>query len=369
MVVDDSHESLRLLVSMLSKEGYRVLPADGGELALKSIESATPDLMLLDIRMPGIDGFEVLRRLKEIEKCKRIPVIFLSGITDVEQRANGLRLGAVDFIIKPFQQEELLARVWTHIELSQLRASIERQSEDLKIANEILKKERDELELATRALNLANKKLSILSSITRHDALNQLMVIKGYSDLLAKADLDSNKVDYVKKVIRSVEVIQKQLNFTLQYENIGTKEPIWHSLHENVGRVATQLESGEFAIKTHGSDAYILADLMFEKVVYNLIENAIRHGGGAKNICITATQSDGEMLVVFEDDGTGISLDSRSDLFKRGFGKNTGFGLFLSREILEMTGITIAEKSEPGRGARFVISVPKNAWRRNQIAT
>jgi DNA-binding response OmpR family regulator len=369
MVVDDSHESLRLLVSILTKEGYRVLPADGGELALKSMESTTPDLILLDIRMPGIDGFEVLKRLRATGKCQRTPVIFLSGVTDVEQRTTGLRLGAVDFITKPFQQEELLARVWTHMELFQLRMKIEKQSEDLGNANEILKNERDKLELATRNLNLANKKLSILSSITRHDALNQLMVIRGYSDLLAKSDLDSEKADYVKRVIKSVEEIQRQLDFTKQYENIGTNDPIWHSLHENVGRVASHLELGGLVVKTQGSDISVLVDPMFEKVVYNLIENAIRHGGGAKTVCITTIQSDEEMKVIFEDDGAGISLDDKSNLFKRGFGKNTGFGLFLSREILEMTGITIAEKSEPGRGARFVITVPKNAWRPNQIAT
>ncbi|OGU17356.1 MAG: hypothetical protein A2076_03905 [Geobacteraceae bacterium GWC2_53_11] len=126
LVVDDTPESLRVLAGILQPEGYSVRPANSGELALASIAAQPPDLILLDIRMPGMDGFEVCRRLKGDEATRGIPVIFQSAATDLADRLEGLRLGAVDYISKPFQREELLARVKTHLELALLRGDLEK---------------------------------------------------------------------------------------------------------------------------------------------------------------------------------------------------------------------------------------------------
>ena len=125
LVVDDESESRTLLTEVLRSEGFAVRAADRGELALASLAAGKPELILLDIRMPGLDGFEVIQRLKESEATKDIPVILLSASGEVSDRIKGLRLGAVDFVTKPFQPEELLARVRTHIEFSRLRAHLE----------------------------------------------------------------------------------------------------------------------------------------------------------------------------------------------------------------------------------------------------
>jgi len=125
LVVDDTADSLRVLTEILLPEGYNIRPANSGELALASIAVQPPDLILLDIRMPGMDGFEVCRRLKGDETTRNIPVIFQSAATDLSDRLEGLRLGAVDYISKPFQREELLARVKTHLELALLRGNLE----------------------------------------------------------------------------------------------------------------------------------------------------------------------------------------------------------------------------------------------------
>ena len=125
LVVDDDPEALSLLAGVLQREGYRVQPADSGKLALLSVAAQPPDLILLDARMPGMDGFEVCRQLKESESGRRVPVIFVSASRDRQEWVQGLSLGAVDFISKPFQREELLARVKTHVELGQLRANLE----------------------------------------------------------------------------------------------------------------------------------------------------------------------------------------------------------------------------------------------------
>jgi len=126
LVVDDTPESLRVLEGILQPEGYRVRPANSGELALASIAAQPPDLILLDIRMPDMDGFEVCRRLKADQATSHIPVIFQSAASDLADRLEGLRLGAVDYISKPFQREELLARVKTHLELAMLRGNLEK---------------------------------------------------------------------------------------------------------------------------------------------------------------------------------------------------------------------------------------------------
>jgi len=127
LVVDDEAESRSLLTKILTEEGYDVRAADGGKLALASIVVTRPELILLDIRMPGMDGFEVCRRIKNNDGAQNIPLMFLSGSTDLSERVEGLRLGAVDFVTKPFQREELLARVRTHLELGKLRAHLETQ--------------------------------------------------------------------------------------------------------------------------------------------------------------------------------------------------------------------------------------------------
>ncbi len=127
LVADDEADSLKLLTDILTAEGYEVRAADSGELALASAAAHTPDLILLDLRMPGIDGLEVCRRLKASTATSETPLMFISGASDVEQRVQGLAVGAVDFVVKPFRREELVARVRTHLELGRLRANLERE--------------------------------------------------------------------------------------------------------------------------------------------------------------------------------------------------------------------------------------------------
>jgi len=127
LAVDDQTDSLRLLTDILTEQGYRVRPADSGPLALASASIESPELILLDIRMPGMDGFEICRRLKESEQSRRIPVIFISSSTHEQEQVEGLSVGAVDFITKPFRREELLARVQTHLELGRLQTRLEEE--------------------------------------------------------------------------------------------------------------------------------------------------------------------------------------------------------------------------------------------------
>ncbi len=149
LVVDDTYAALQLLADVLSEEGYTVRPANTGERALASVEAEPPELILLDIRMPGMDGFEVCKRLKAMETARDIPVLFLSAATEMEERLLGFSLGAVDFITKPFQRDELLARVKTHLAIQRLQESLRRSNDEME---ERVRQRTAELEVQTRAL-------------------------------------------------------------------------------------------------------------------------------------------------------------------------------------------------------------------------
>ncbi len=135
LIVDDAPANLKLLTDSLTPAGYEVLLASSGELALASVATRLPELIILDIRMPGMGGFEVYRQLKERAETRDVPVIFLSAVTEMVQRVEGLKLGAVDFISKPFQVDELLARVQTQLELRRLRVQLEQQAAGLRQTN------------------------------------------------------------------------------------------------------------------------------------------------------------------------------------------------------------------------------------------
>lgn len=156
LIVDDDSESLALLSSILTEEGYRVRAADSGQLALASIESEAPDLILLDMRMPGMDGLELLQRLKAHRNTSDVPAMFISGSSGSESRIRGLQLGAVDFVTKPYQRDELSARVRTHIELARLRFHLEDQvtkrTEQLSATVELLRREIEDRKRTERAL-------------------------------------------------------------------------------------------------------------------------------------------------------------------------------------------------------------------------
>ena len=224
---------------------------------------------------------------------------------------------------------------------------------------------RIELQKSEDALSRANKKLTILSSITRHDIKNQLLALSGYLEL-SKEKQDSTSViqGYLEKEMNIVQTIGLQIDFSKAYEDMGTTAPVWQNVNESVRRAAAALPMQAVRVEVDRSDLVLYADPLFEKVFYNLIDNALRYGGNTlTRIHITCHETDNGLVLICEDDGAGITSEDKDHLFMQGCGKHTGLGLFLSREILSITGITIAETSEPGKGARFEMNVPKGAYR------
>ncbi|WP_321508223.1 PAS domain S-box protein [uncultured Methanoregula sp.] len=218
---------------------------------------------------------------------------------------------------------------------------------------------------ANDALALANRKLSLLSSITRHDIRNQLMALGAYIELSRDAaDNPSELKDYIEKELRIADAIARQISFTKDYEDLGVKSAVWQDVDSLVRNAAKVLPVRDIRLESGCNSLEVFADPLLEKVFYNLIDNSLKYGGEKMTTIRVISGEPGTGLrIVYSDDGNGISADDKTQLFSRGFGKHTGLGLFLSREILSITGITITENGEPGTGARFVITVPDGAWR------
>jgi PAS domain S-box-containing protein len=216
---------------------------------------------------------------------------------------------------------------------------------------------------AEDALALACQKMNLLSSITRHDILNQLTVLSGYLALSEEIASDEKLLGFIKKEATATERINQQITFTKHYQDIGIQAPQWQNVHDTIVSAAALLDLRSVDVQVPFSNIEIYADPLLGKVFYNLLENAVRHGHNTSVIQFSFHENGDSLTIVCEDNGGGIDRETKKHLFKRGYGKNTGFGLFLIREILSITGITIDENGEFGRGARFEITVPNGAYR------
>jgi len=216
---------------------------------------------------------------------------------------------------------------------------------------------------AEMALQLVNSKLNLLSSITRHDILNGVTVLLGYIDLASEENPNPEMKEYLKILNETTETIQQQIEFTKEYQEIGVNAAVWQNVTNVLMKAGSSFNQEKVTLKTACKDIEIFADPLLLKVFYNLYDNAFRYAHPFTTITLSCSETEEGLSVVFADDGAGIPADDRKNLFKRGFGEHTGLGLFLSREILSITGITITENGKHGKGARFEITVPKGAYR------
>jgi PAS domain S-box-containing protein len=213
---------------------------------------------------------------------------------------------------------------------------------------------------AEDALRLANRQLNLLSGITRHDILNKISVILGFLKIAEKRFKDPALVDLLKKMESATTTIRSQIEFTRVYQNLGTQEPQWIDLDTIMPHLHVP---AKISLSSDVQGVLVFADPMLEKVFFNLLDNSIRHGQRVTEIQVSSHQSGEDLVVVWEDNGIGIAENEKERIFERGFGKNTGLGMFLVREILSLTGIFIKETGVPGKGAQLEIRVPKGAYR------
>lgn len=209
----------------------------------------------------------------------------------------------------------------------------------------------------------AKHTLDLMNSITRHDVLNQLTVIEGNLIMAASKTDPGAMRKHIDASYKAAQNIQTHMQFARDYQEMTKRTPVWQNVEDKVLEASSSLDlkGAHLAVDTKGVE--ILADLLLEKVLYNLMHNSIVHGGKVDNIRFEARETNGRLELVYTDDGAGIDAKARPGLFSKGAGHNSGLGLFLSKEILAHSDMTITENGEPGQGARFVIGVPKGSYR------
>ncbi|MDD1660975.1 MAG: PAS domain S-box protein [Methanomicrobiales archaeon] len=229
-------------------------------------------------------------------------------------------------------------------------------------ADLVLFRDMTDRKMAEEALRNANKKLNLLSTVTRHDILNQIMVVNGYLEL-ARTGTSLEEVKQLMDLAGKAAVtMRRQVEFTRQYQDIGVRSPVWQDLREVIARALPGLGS---RVKIHLdiNQVRIYADPLLERVFSNLIENALIHGEKVTTIRFSVRVAGPALTILCEDDGIGIPAGEKEKIFAPGYGRNTGYGLFLVREILGITGATIREIGQERKGALFEITIPGDAYR------
>ncbi len=425
LVVEDNRTQAEYLRFILQKAGYRVLMASNGLEALEVIQTARPDLILTDIVMPEMNGYELCSSVKENPSYSDIPVILVTHLYDPIDVIRGLESGADNFIIKPYDPERIHALVSStlemeseiqpvcrspvrvhfsngqylitadrrqilnillstyeiavknyselqevHAKLNYLNEKLQKTVDELRQSNEDLIQENTERKRVESALAMANNKLQLMASITRHDLLNQLNSLQGYLDL-ALADRNDDPVHawtFVEKALGVVHQTIDTVKFTDEYQNIGVKNPVWQNLHDIVINSTRHTSLHHITLENLlPVDTELYADPLIEKVFSNLIENSVRYGGKNTYIRFRIENLGDDHYIICEDDGVGVSLIEKEKIFSYQYGKNTGLGLFLTREILSITGISIRESGTPGQGARFELLCPEGTIRKKSI--
>lgn len=228
---------------------------------------------------------------------------------------------------------------------------------------EQVQRELEEKKKTEQALAIAISKLGTLSSITRHDLNNSLTVFDGYLTFALDDNPGDKLAGYLTKMKQATRVMKTQIAFARDYQAMGNTIPTWFRVDEIVqsSGVGPVFDGVTFTVETGTLE--VLADPLIVKAIYNLLENAVRHGGNTSNITVRNILIDDGMILIIEDDGKGIPMQIKGRIFDRGFGSNTGLGLFLTREILGITGMQIIETGIEGKGARFEIRIPQGHFR------
>ncbi len=375
VVVDDTPDNVRLLMSLLSDQGYQIRPALDGPYALEMIRSAPPDLILLDVIMPKMDGFEVCEQLKADARLREIPVIFISALTAVFDKVKAFSLGAVDYIAKPFQTAEVLARINTHLALRQLQKNLQQEVVKRSASEEQLRQLNQELQEVN-----ANK--NKFFSIIAHDLRNPVTTFSQLCELIVE-NFDRYSAEDIKRLTilqrDSAQQLNALLDNLLTWANAqqATLEFQPHPVNlkkvieKNLNLLALNAEKKRITLKSsvHEPIMVYADDHMMNTVVLNLLSNALKFTDAQGTVNVSVTPNGSEVEFAVSDTGIGIPEERLSNLFRidskyKQIGtageRGTGLGLILCKEFVERHGGKIWVESARGKGTTFKFTLPKS---------
>lgn len=385
LIVDDYPNNLAVLSDCLSYSGFEILVAQDGESAMEKVEYAHPDIILLDVMMPGVDGFETCRRLKAEPSTQDIPVIFMTALSDTVDKVKGFQLGAVDYITKPVQHTEVLARVTTHLKLRNLTKRLQEQNLhlqqeicDRQLAEEQLRAMEAQLrEALVQEKELSELKSRIISTIS-HEYRTPLTTIISSAELLEnyRHKLDEDKqFKHFRRIHASVEHMTALINDVLfinkaEFEKLEF-QPAPLDLVKFVGELVDEMQVAAtekhriiFTTIDECRECYLDAKLL-RQILSNLLSNAIKYSPKGGRVYLQLTCESNKAIFSCSDEGIGIPLtDQRNlfDSFSRGSNVGTiggtGLGLSIVKKCVELHGGEIAVHSEVGVGTTFTIALP-----------
>jgi two-component system, sensor histidine kinase and response regulator len=362
LVVDDSEFELQLVDFVLQEKNYQTFLAGNGSDALKMLENLTPDLILLDIMLPDIDGFEVCKRIKSLDKLKDIPVIFFTSLSNIDDIVKGFEAGGVDYLTKPFNTDELLVRIKNHLDLISSKRKIELQARELAQANA-----------------LKDKMFTIIS----HDLRSPVGSIKQTLDFISLGmikpgeDLFNETIkDLIKISDEAYVLLENLLGWAKSQSNILNVIPESLELKTLVNSVAGLLklnsENKIISIQNKIPEGImVFADMqMLQSIIRNLLSNALKFTRENGTIELNAVAESGEVIVSVKDTGVGISEARLKKIFDKDqpeqtFGTNkesgSGLGLILCKDFVEKNGGKIWVESKEGVGTTFSFTIPVTA--------
>jgi len=386
LIIDDIPDNVSLLYHFLNKTGFKVLVASSGEEGIEMAAYVHPDLILLDVMMPDIDGFEVCRTLKSAERTKDIPIIFMTALTENSQKVKGFSLGAEDYITKPLQYEEVLARVNVRLNLRkqqrllQEEIDIRRATEvSLQKTNKQLAERTSELQVRTEELEQRNLELDAFAHTVAHDLRNPLSAMVGLGELLLATYPPNSLVDtklakQLHLLVQAGEEMHKIIESLLLLAGVSKKadvdiEPldmqqivnqvidqrIYHLLKRYTGKINLP-ESWPMA---RGYSPWVT------EVWVNYLSNALKYGGHPPYLVLGhEMQADHKIRFWVQDNGPGISEEGQSRLFTpftrlhQRFGEGHGLGLSIVKQIVEKLGGEVGVESHVGEGSLFFFTLP-----------
>lgn len=368
LIVDDNPENLAVLGNIVTENGYIPGFATNGTMALASIKEEAPDLILLDVMMPDMDGFEVCRRLKQEATLADIPIIFLTAKTEKDDVIAGLKLGAVDYVTKPFNKKELLTRVETHLVLQTQKKQLQLQAEQLRQANEQLvqiNQEKNEV-LGIAAHDLKNPLSAIWGSIQMIDELIETEEFASKPEVTELANMINIGAEHTFNLINNlldVNTIESgKIRFNL--ENVDIFPVLNRVVVEYTQKAKRKDITVHFTPTRREYVAYVDSSLV-QQVLDNLVSNAVKYSPFDKNVYIRIfTTENATICCEVEDEGPGLSHEEQAQLFRK-FSRlspqptndesSSGLGLFIVKKWVNVMGGEVWCESELGHGAKFVV--------------